>query len=193
MKSISVCMVVKDEAEFLEEALNCLMEMSDEIIVLDIGSTDGTKEIAKKYTEQVYDFDWDVDFSAAWNTAYSHATKDYIMFFHANEHLPKEEQTKLLELMENIDDSIDVISMFTIYAIDPYGNPEVKIRQVRIVKRTNNFKWFGAINEYLAADGNMFHSDIYVHHRLQNKSKKMQQNLNFYKRKLALGETLPVR
>ena len=65
MISISLCMIVKNEERVLERCLQSLQGLMDEIIIVDTGSTDRTKEIAKKYTDKIYDFTWIDDFSAA--------------------------------------------------------------------------------------------------------------------------------
>ena len=78
MISISLCMIVKNEEEVLARCLDSLKGLMDEIIIVDTGSTDNTKEIARKYTDLVYDFSWCDDFAAARNFSFSKATKDYI-------------------------------------------------------------------------------------------------------------------
>ena len=74
MISISLCMIVKNEERVLERCLQSLQGLMDEIIIVDTGSTDRTKEIAKKYTDKIYDFTWIDDFSAARNFSFSKAT-----------------------------------------------------------------------------------------------------------------------
>ena len=78
MISISLCMIVKNEAEILARCLDSLVGLMDEIIIVDTGSTDDTKEIARQYTDLVYDFSWCDDFAAARNFSFSKATKEYI-------------------------------------------------------------------------------------------------------------------
>ena len=78
MVSISVCMIVKNEEAVLKRCLDSLKGIAEEIVVVDTGSTDRTKEIAAEYTDKIYDFTWVHDFSAARNFAFSKATKDYI-------------------------------------------------------------------------------------------------------------------
>ncbi len=71
MVTISICMIVKNEESVLERCLSTVRGIADELIIVDTGSTDGTKEIARKFTEQVYDFVWCDDFSKARNFSFS--------------------------------------------------------------------------------------------------------------------------
>ena len=56
MVTISVCMIVKTEADILARCLDSLSGLYEELIIVDTGSTDETKEIAAQYTDQIYDF-----------------------------------------------------------------------------------------------------------------------------------------
>ena len=79
MITISLCMIVKNEEAVLARCLESVKDVVDEIIIVDTGSTDKTKQIAYRYTQNVYDFEWIDDFSAARNYSFSKATKDYQM------------------------------------------------------------------------------------------------------------------
>ena len=82
---VSICMIVKDEAEILERSLKSLSKYNYEIIIVDTGSKDNTKEIAYKYTDKVYDFKWVNDFSKARNFSISKASNKYILVVDADE------------------------------------------------------------------------------------------------------------
>ena len=71
MVTISVCMIVKNEADILARCLDSLSGLYEELIIVDTGSTDETKEIAAQYPDQIYDFVWCNDFAAARNFAWS--------------------------------------------------------------------------------------------------------------------------
>jgi len=92
-------MIAKDEEKWLEQCLNSVKEIVDEIIIVDTGSTDKTKEIAKKFNAKVIDFKWVDDFSAARNESIKHATKDWILVLDADETLDKDGLEAVKELV----------------------------------------------------------------------------------------------
>ena len=94
--TISLCMIVKNEEKILRRCLDSLKGIYDEAIIVDTGSTDSTKEIAKEYTDKVYDFVWVNDFSKARNFAMEKATCDYIYMADADEVLDEENRKKFL-------------------------------------------------------------------------------------------------
>ena len=115
--SISLCMITKNEEAFLEQCLNSVKGIIDEIIIVDTGSTDKTKEIAKKFCEmrvssrtrsqltaKIFDFKWVDDFSAARNESIKHATKDWILVLDADEVLDEESLNTIKELTNDKDD-----------------------------------------------------------------------------------------
>lgn len=76
---ISFCLIGKNEEKVLDQCLSALVPYGYEIVFVDTGSTDGTRGIALKYTDKVYDFPWINDFSAARNFSISKANSDYIL------------------------------------------------------------------------------------------------------------------
>ena len=89
-QTISLCMIAKDEERYLGQCLDSVKSLVDEMIIVDTGSTDKTKEIAKKFGAKIYDFKWIDDFSAARNENLKHATKDWILVLDADEVLDKD-------------------------------------------------------------------------------------------------------
>ena len=98
MIEISLCMIVRNEEDVLGRCLQCARSFADEIIVVDTGSTDGTKAVAENFTQKVFDFPWTDDFAAARNYSFSKATRDYIMWLDADDVLRTEDQEKILQL-----------------------------------------------------------------------------------------------
>lgn len=88
-QQISVCIIAKNEEKYIETCLQALKPFDVEIVVVDTGSTDRTKEIAAKYTDSLYDFEWIGDFSAARNYAAKVAKHDYIFALDCDEFIEK--------------------------------------------------------------------------------------------------------
>ncbi|MBB6671510.1 glycosyltransferase family 2 protein [Cohnella nanjingensis] len=84
---ISLCMIVKNEAATLARCLKSVSGWVDEIVILDTGSTDGTKGIAASFTPHVFDFTWVQDFAAARNASTAKATGQWILVLDADEYL----------------------------------------------------------------------------------------------------------
>lgn len=93
MLPISVCIIAKNEEQYIEECLRRLSVYDWEIVVVDTGSTDRTVEIARKYTSNVFHFDWINDFSAAKNYSISKASNDFILVVDCDEYLESDAQT----------------------------------------------------------------------------------------------------
>ena len=98
MITVSLCMIVKNEEDILARCLDSLKGLMDEIIIVDTGSTDRTKEIAANYTDKIYDFSWCDDFAAARNFSFSKATKEYIYAPDADEVLDEINRRRFMML-----------------------------------------------------------------------------------------------
>lgn len=85
MLPISVCMIVKNEEEKLSRCLSSIESFGWEIVIVDTGSSDRTKDIARQYTEKIYDFAWCDDFAAARNFSLEKASHDWIFMIDADE------------------------------------------------------------------------------------------------------------
>ncbi len=86
---LSVCIITKNEKDKLRKCLKALKGMGLEIVIADTGSTDGTKEMAAEYTDRIYDFPWQDDFSLARNFAAGKASHDMIMMLDSDEYVIK--------------------------------------------------------------------------------------------------------
>lgn len=84
---LSVCIITKNERENLKKCLEALKPYPFEIVVVDTGSTDGTKEMAEGYTDAVYAFAWCDDFAKAKNYAVSKASHDSVLVLDSDEYV----------------------------------------------------------------------------------------------------------
>lgn len=104
MPTISLCMIVKNEELHLQKCLESVKGLVDEIVIVDTGSIERTKEIAKKSGAKVVEFEWSDDFAAARNVSLQHATGDWILVLDADETLSKKDHEKIKQYVrENAD------------------------------------------------------------------------------------------
>lgn len=94
--TLSLAMIVKDEAENLEKCLATARPHVDEIVVIDTGSTDGTQAIARRYADVFEEIEWPDSFSVARNYSFDLASGDYILWLDGDEHIPEAEHWNLL-------------------------------------------------------------------------------------------------
>lgn len=97
--TLSMCLIVKNEEFHLPNLLNSVKSIVDEIILVDTGSTDRTKEIGEEFGAKIFDFKWNNDFSAARNFSMDQATGDWILIMDADEVITKEDGDKLKSLL----------------------------------------------------------------------------------------------
>ncbi len=98
---LSLSMIVKNEEKYLRDCIESVKDIVDEIIIVDTGSSDGTKLIAKNYNAKIYDFTWNDDFSAARNEALKYTTGQWFIYLDADERLKKSDGAKLLKILRN--------------------------------------------------------------------------------------------
>lgn len=192
MITISLCMIVKNEEAVLARCLDSVADLVDEIVIVDTGSTDKTKEIAAHYTKHIYDFQWIDDFSAARNFAFSKATKDYIYSADADEVIDAENRERFRILKESMLPEIEIVQMMygnqlqhgTVYNFDKEYRP-------KLFKRQRSFVWEEAIHEQVRLQPIVYDSDIVITHMPQQSHAKRDLQ-NFHKQTQA-GKRLSKR
>lgn len=98
MKPFSVCIIAKNEEENIERCLKSIQDFDCEIIVVDTGSTDRTREIAQQYATKVLDFAWINDFSAARNFSIANASYDWILVLDCDEWVQEANPGEFMQL-----------------------------------------------------------------------------------------------
>ena len=151
---LSCVFIVKNEEEILETALKSV-EGADEIVVIDTGSTDRTKEIAAKYTDKIFDFPWCDDFAAARNEAIKRATGDWIYSIDADQQLLSPISLVKSEIERAEKDGHKVIMVKTLAG---KNRNQMHWREVLFKKDPEVF-WVGAVHESLSIRGT-FKSEI---------------------------------
>tara|TARA_Y100000310_G_scaffold330801_1_gene403112 strand:- start:116 stop:1165 length:1050 start_codon:yes stop_codon:yes gene_type:complete len=195
-------MITKNEELFLEQCLNSVKDLVDEIIVVDTGSTDKTKEIAKKFTDRIFDFKWCDDFSKARNESLKYATKEWILVLDADESLSETNHSKIRELLRDtnkvgfslihrnyIDDSN--AAGWVASKTDSY--PESKVASgwypepiIRLFKNNKNISYKGVVHESvydsLVELGEIANLKIPIHHYGKLDKEKLKQKDFLYEK-----------
>lgn len=192
MISVSLCMIVKNEEDVLERCLKSVSGLVDEIIIVDTGSTDRTREIAARFTHQIFDFPWQDDFSAARNESFSHASMDYCMWLDADDVLLEEDRAAFLTLKETLEPSVSVVMAPYHTGFDERGRVTFSYYRERLMKNRAGMRWEGAVHEAVSQVGKVLYSDFAVTHR-KTRPSDPDRNLRIYQRQLAAGKELEPR
>ena len=169
MATISLCMIVKNEENVLGRCLDSIAGLMDEFFIVDTGSTDRTKEIAARYTDQIYDFTWQDDFSAARNFSYSKATMEYIYTPDADEVLDEDNRMRFLRLKEQLLPEVEIVQMkyHTVSEFNTVLNAKKEYRP-KLFKRIRSFTWVDPIHETVQTAPVVYDSDIEILHMPQS-------------------------
>lgn len=168
MITVSLCMIVKNEEAILARCLDSVADLMDEIIIVDTGSTDRTKEIASQYTSQVYDFPWQDDFSAARNFSFSKASMEYIYAPDADEIIDEENRARFLNLKNSLLPEVEIVQMkyHTVSEFNTVLNAKKEYRP-KLFKRVRNFTWIDPIHETIQTQPVVYDSEIEILHMPQ--------------------------
>lgn len=150
--SISACAIMKNEINHVEAWLDNIRVFAKEIIVVDTGSTDGTREfLAKQPDVKLISYEWQHDFAQAKNVALQEATGDWLVFTDADEcfYHPENIIEYLMQMNKQSSD-IDVI-FCPIDNMDADSNNEIINADVvpRIIRNHVGIKYMGAVHEQL--------------------------------------------
>ncbi len=92
---VSLSMIVRNEETNLATCLASAADLVDEMIVMDTGSTDRTKEVAARFGARIFDFPWCDDFSAARNASADHANGDWLFILDADDVIDEPNRQRL--------------------------------------------------------------------------------------------------
>lgn len=155
---ISACYIAKNEVENLAKSLASLRNQVDEIILVDTGSTDDTKNIAIAYGAKVFEYQWQDDFSAPRNLALEKAQGDWIIFIDCDEYFATECMGRIRSTIEKVHyDNFRGILLLRRYDIDVDKNKEILADTLvsRIYYHNPHYRYAGFVHEELLDNGNV--------------------------------------
>ncbi|WP_371372061.1 glycosyltransferase [Sporomusa aerivorans] len=190
---ISLCMIVKDEEYLLAKCLKAIRAHVDEIILVDTGSTDKTKVIARQFTDKIYDFPWCNDFARARNFSLLHANNDWILVLDADEIVTKFDRNSLAPLTQSTEMAVGRIKRIN-YIENKWGPARHTERISRVFNR-QLLHYEGIIHEQIATKnkGSLYKTiplDITVDHvgyakEVINKTAKLERNITLLTQAIA--------
>jgi glycosyltransferase involved in cell wall biosynthesis len=164
---ISAALIVKNEEQVLSRCLQSIQGSVDEIVVVDTGSMDRTRAIARQYTKCLYEYPWNKDFAAARQFAFARATGDWVFWIDADD---------IVQNAHQIRSSIqaappEIKGFYWKYHVshDTHGNLTCELWRERCVRNDGTFHWVGRVHEVLVSRASVMMAwtpeIIVVHHR----------------------------
>ena len=129
---LTLCMIVRDEAANLPACLDSVAGLADEIVVVDTGSIDATREIARSRGARVIEAAWTGDFAAARNLALGAATGAWILVLDADEALPPASRIRLRETISGAGSARSAYNLVQKNRLAD-GAPAVRVRSAQSV------------------------------------------------------------
>jgi glycosyltransferase involved in cell wall biosynthesis/Tfp pilus assembly protein PilF len=160
---LSLCMIARDEADFLDRCLQSIRGLVDEIVVVDTGSTDGTAGVVGRHGGRLLQRSWDGDFSAARNYAVQEARGEWVLVLDCDEELAASDHAAVRGVLEGQGASAYYLTTRNyVYQTDRAGfcpcggeyQREEKdypgwfpTTKVRLWRRNNQIRFVGAVHE----------------------------------------------
>jgi tetratricopeptide (TPR) repeat protein/glycosyltransferase involved in cell wall biosynthesis len=146
---VSLCLIVKNEQDNLTSCLRSAVDLVHEIIVVDTGSTDRTKDVATSLGARVFDFTWVDSFAAARNESLRHATGDWIFWLDGDEYLDEANRQKARALFASLGCENVAYSMKQCSAPEAAGGSATVVDQVRLFRNLPQVRWEHRVHEQI--------------------------------------------
>ncbi len=148
---LTACLIVKDEERFLPACLASLSGIADEIVIIDTGSSDATKEIASSKGAILYAYAWEDDFAKARNFAIEKATGTHILMIDADERLGKESKDKIDRFLREYPLSLGQVAIKSPYQQSDGLTYTASSKVTRIFPNNSSIRYQGRIHEQIIA------------------------------------------
>lgn len=153
MSTISLCMVVRDEEPNIRRCLDSIKDYVNEMVIVDTGSSDRTKEICSEYGASVFAFDWKNNFADARNFGLEKAQGDWILWLDADEAADMTDFPSLQACLDKRENSLILVPMQHFYGQDPKNDQQVYFSSAtRLIRNKIGIRFAGKIHESLVSD-----------------------------------------
>jgi glycosyltransferase involved in cell wall biosynthesis len=144
--TISLCIIAKNEADLIGQCIKSALPYVNQVVLVDTGSTDRTKEIAESLGAEVWDFPWINDFSAARNFSLDKAWGDWILFMDCDEEIEPNTGKSLITAVQSEDFDAYYIRIINVLG----GENRVKFHSIRLFRNLSQFRFIGKIHEQIS-------------------------------------------
>lgn len=184
---LSLCMIVKNEEENLKICLSKVIDFVDEVIIVDTGSTDNTRNIALEFTDKIYDFKWCNDFSKARNFSVSKSSNDWILVLDADEFITDFFRINVDQFINNLQNKKKVGRIQRINIMEDSQGSKKYIERVNRIFNKNYFQYEGIIHEQIVSmDSKTYETenvDVIAYHEgytqeALSKTNKIKRNID---------------
>jgi glycosyltransferase involved in cell wall biosynthesis/tetratricopeptide (TPR) repeat protein len=168
-KRVSLCMIVKNEEDNLPACLASARDLVDEVIIVDTGSSDKTKEVAAQHGARVFDFPWVDSFAAARNECLRHARGKWIFWMDADDRLDEPNRGKLTALLRRLPDELAAYAMKCRCVYHSPSDPSTVVDHVRLFRNHFALRWEYRVHEQILMalrrlGGHVYDSDVVIEH-----------------------------
>ncbi|WP_435008758.1 tetratricopeptide repeat-containing glycosyltransferase family 2 protein [Tundrisphaera lichenicola] len=146
---VSLAMIVRDEADHLDRCLGSAVDLVDDVVVVDTGSTDSTREIARGRGARVIEFPWLDSFSEARNESLRRAEGGWVFWLDADEWLDDEARGRLRGLFASLGDDETVYLMQQASDSSIHGRDQLSVTQPRLFRNIEAVRWRYRIHEQI--------------------------------------------
>ena len=196
MVTLSLAMIVKNEAANIVDILRDAAQFCDELIVVDTGSTDNTAELAAGAGARVAHFEWVDDFAAARNAAFELCTSDWIVWLDADDRVPAQVQEAFRQIKsEVLTEDLDAVYLPYRYAYSPDGlHCTFELNRERLIRRRAGLRWQHRVHEIIALPDPLrvvHRHDAWIEHRPAPEEERpghKERNLRILERAFAEGD-----
>src|SRR5574344_682102 len=156
----SVCIIGKNEENNIEKCLKSLQPLQCEIVFTDTGSTDSTIDIVKKYTDKIFTFKWNNNFSDARNYCISKASNDVIINIDCDEVVNLKNLTLLKDLIQKHQYKVGRFCIRNV--IDRYNKEFETDEYVSKIFNRKHYQFRGRIHEQIHSIDSNSNTQTYI-------------------------------
>jgi tetratricopeptide (TPR) repeat protein len=191
---VSLCMIVCNEEANLPACLHSAADLVDETIVVDTGSTDHTKDVARALGARIHDFTWIDSFAAARNESLKHATGDWIFWLDADDRIDDGNRTKLASLFAGLKEENAAYVMKSRSQLQSSKKSLIVAEHLRLFRNHPQIRWQYRVHEQIGPavigqDGQLRATDIVIDHAGYRErawqAAKYERNLRLLRQDLA--------